>query len=59
MEGGEEGNREWDAITDSVDMNLDKLQKMVRDRKAWHAAAQRVRHDLVTEQQQIQKSREN
>ena len=40
-------------------MNLDKLQEMVRDRKAWHAAAQRVRHDLVTEQQQIQKSREN
>ena len=35
-------------------MNLGKLQKMVSDREAWHAAArgsQRVVHDLVTEQQ--------
>ena len=29
-----------DGITDSMDMNLGKLQEMVRDRKAWHAAAQ-------------------
>ena len=27
-----------DGITDSVDMNLGKLQEMVRDREAWHAA---------------------
>ena len=27
-----------DGITDSVDMSLSKLQKMVKDRKAWHAA---------------------
>ena len=27
-----------DGITDSMDMNLGKLQKMVRDREAWHAA---------------------
>ena len=26
------------SITDSVDMNLGKLQEMMRDRKAWHAA---------------------
>ena len=26
-----------DDITDSVDMNLGKLQEMVRDREAWHA----------------------
>ena len=26
------------GITDSVDMNLGKLRKMVRDREAWHAA---------------------
>ena len=26
------------GITDSIDMNLDKLQEMVRDRKAWPAA---------------------
>ena len=27
-----------DGITDSVDMNLSKLQEMVKDRGAWHAA---------------------
>ena len=26
-----------DGITDSVNMNLGKLQEMVRDRKTWHA----------------------
>ena len=27
-----------DVITDSLDMNLGKLQEMVRDREAWHTA---------------------
>ena len=27
-----------DDITDSMDMNLGKLQEMVKDREAWHAA---------------------
>ena len=25
----------WQGITDAMNMNLDKLQEMVRDRKAW------------------------
>ena len=44
-----------DSITNSVDMNLSKLQETVKDREAWRAAtplgSQRVRHALVTEQQ--------
>ena len=27
-----------DGITDSKDMGLSKLQEMVKDREAWHAA---------------------
>ena len=31
-----------DGITDSVDMNLSKPQKIVKDREAWHAAVHGV-----------------
>ena len=44
----ESRRREWqrmrslDDITDSLDINLGKLRKMVRDREAWHAVVHGV-----------------
>ena len=34
---GQQRMRWLDDITDSIDMSLSKLQKMVKDREVWHA----------------------
>ena len=51
---GRQRMRELESTSDSVDMNLSKLQEIVKDREACGSlqsmGTTRVRHDLATEQ---------
>ena len=46
---GQQKMRWLDGITDLMDMNLSKLQEIVKDREAWHAEV----HNVTKSQTQL------